>query len=238
VTQERDWAAELTRVVAEGVRRYRKARNLTAQQLADRCTELGLSFNRSVIANLESGRRPLVTLAELLALARALEVPPVLLVTPLGHAETITVPPGRNVGVWDAFQWFVGEARLQEPTEALETVPIGYEPADPIRLFREHDDLLRRWHDAASRLKDWQALWPEVLRDPAGRRMIEADSLQRGGGRAGPLTDDELARYWAEQLREREDLARSALRSVREVMRHSGLTPPPLPEGLADLPGA
>jgi transcriptional regulator with XRE-family HTH domain len=242
VAHDGDWPARIARVVASEVRRYRNARGLTAEQLAARCSQLGLSLNRSVIANLESGRRPLTSVAELLVLARALEVPPVRLVVPLGHAETIEVSPGKNAAVWDAFRWFVGEARLQESAAGLEAVPADYEAQDAIRLFREHDYLLERWRDAATQLGAWRARWREVLRDPAERRVIEADygadpfSADSGHDRT-PLTDEELSRYREEQLREREDLARSGLRSVREVMRQAGLAPPPLPRELANLPG-
>jgi transcriptional regulator with XRE-family HTH domain len=227
-----DWQIRLTGVVADEIRRLRAERRMSAQQLADRCEQLGLTIPRPVLSNLENGRRESVSIAELLILARALEVSPILLVAPVGRQERIEISPGRSAATWDVFQWFVGEARLQESEAGLEAVPTGYEARDAIQLFHEHANLLERWHDAATRLGDWRARWPEELHDPTRRRVIEAECDPDA-----PLTDEQLARYREEQLREREDLARSGLRSVREVMRQAGLTPPALPPELANLPG-
>ncbi|GEM_PF-6547640 len=134
------------------------------------------------------------------------------------------------------------EARRQESTAGLEAAPADYEAQDAIRLFREHDYLLERWRAMVTQLGAWRARWREALRDPAERRVIEADYgtdpfAADSGHHRTPLIDEELFRYREEQLREREDLARSGLRSVREVMRQAGLAPPPLPRELANRPG-
>lgn len=60
--------------------RYRKMAGLSAQELSDR---LGGELSRSVIANIESGRKTDVTVDQLLALAWVLDVPPVALALPL-----------------------------------------------------------------------------------------------------------------------------------------------------------
>jgi transcriptional regulator with XRE-family HTH domain len=100
--------------MAGEVRRYRKERKITAQQLADRCTSLGVPLHRSVIANLESGRRPLVSVAELLVLAVALNVQPIRLVLPLGRDDNMELLPGRSGSTVDAALWFSGLGDLQE----------------------------------------------------------------------------------------------------------------------------
>ena len=81
---------------------------MSAQQLADRTRELGLHVIRSVIANLENGRRDNISVAELVILARALDVPPVLLLYPVGCEDTVEVSPGEQLPPWDALQWFTG----------------------------------------------------------------------------------------------------------------------------------
>lgn len=106
---QEDWPARLARIVATEVKRYRRERGLTAQQLADRCAELGVAFPRAVLANFESGRRPTVSIAELLVLAAALDVPPMLLLVPLGRVDMVEILPGRLLPPRRALGWLDGE---------------------------------------------------------------------------------------------------------------------------------
>lgn len=55
------------------VRARRKALGLSAERLAQICTKQGYPLSRSTLANLESGRRDDIGLAELTAFARALK---------------------------------------------------------------------------------------------------------------------------------------------------------------------
>ena len=57
---------------------------MSVQKLADVTDELGMPIPRSVLANLESGRRETVTVAEVLVLAAALDVAPIDLICPSG----------------------------------------------------------------------------------------------------------------------------------------------------------
>src|SRR6266516_5250756 len=72
------WQKRLTRSIAREIRRHRRALGLSAQKLADRCEQLGFAVPRSVIANLENGYREALSVAELLVLAFALDIPPAL----------------------------------------------------------------------------------------------------------------------------------------------------------------
>jgi len=85
------------RVIAQEVRRHRDAQKISAQQLADRCTDLGLPIKRSVIANLETGHRETVTVPELLVLGAALNVSPALLAIPVGRSESVEILPELDV---------------------------------------------------------------------------------------------------------------------------------------------
>lgn len=108
---ERDsWAARLTRSVANQVHRQRKAREWSAQKLSDACAELGMEFPRSTLADLESGRRAHISVAELLVLARALNVPPVVLLVPVGAEASAEILPGASRPPFRAAQWITGEA--------------------------------------------------------------------------------------------------------------------------------
>ncbi|MFD0393285.1 helix-turn-helix domain-containing protein [Streptomyces nogalater] len=71
---ETPWSERLALSVAQEVRRHRQRLGVSAQQLSERCAELGMPIQRSVLANMESGRRSTVTVAEVLILAAALDV--------------------------------------------------------------------------------------------------------------------------------------------------------------------
>jgi len=129
VTQDEDWQVRTARLVAREVRRYRENRRpkMSAQQLADRTAELGMPIPRSVLANLESGRRETVSVAEVLVLAAALGVSPIELMCPVGFDEKAEMLPGRMMDPREAMRWFTGEMKL-EITEATTTLrPPGTE---------------------------------------------------------------------------------------------------------------
>lgn len=77
---------------------------MSAQDLADETERLGHPIGRSVLANLENGRRPTLSVAELIVLAKALRVPPLLLLFPVGHVEEVELPPHGKVSTWFASQ--------------------------------------------------------------------------------------------------------------------------------------
>jgi len=106
--QPLDWSIYLTRIVARQVRRWREVRGISAQQLSDRTRQLGHHVPRSVITNLENHRRDAVSVAELLVLAAALDVPPVLLVAAVGHEASVTILPDVGETTWRARGWILG----------------------------------------------------------------------------------------------------------------------------------
>jgi transcriptional regulator with XRE-family HTH domain len=143
MAQSDSWQARLTRVVADQVRRYRQERKMSAQQLADRCDQLGLSIPRPVLSNLENGRRESVSIAELLILAAALEVPPILLVAPVDRQPTIEVLPGKEFDPWSATLWISGEARLADPAGTPDLVWLSWrDDLGIVPLHRRHDQLV------------------------------------------------------------------------------------------------
>jgi transcriptional regulator with XRE-family HTH domain len=103
-----DWSAELTRSIAQQVRRRRKTIGWSAKHLSDACYILGHEIPRSVIADLENGRRRSISIAELLVLARALGASPVELVCPLEFDGQIRVSPTEPLASVEARQWWGG----------------------------------------------------------------------------------------------------------------------------------
>lgn len=133
-----DWSGRLARNIAREVRRYRTERKMSAQQLADRCAQLGMEIPRAVLANLENGRRPVVSVAELLILAAALDVPPVLLVAPLGRQPGSEILPGRELPTEGAVYWLSGLTGLGETPDGLDATWLTWRDERGIVALYDH----------------------------------------------------------------------------------------------------
>lgn len=125
------------------IRRYRDQNGLTARELADRCEELGHRVEYQVIANMETGRRSNVPVAEVFVLAAALGVPPAMLVMAIGDDEDVDVLPGRPSDAWNAYLWFTGLGADQllsgdAPAQLHEVALL-------LNLYRRHDDALLKY---------------------------------------------------------------------------------------------
>jgi len=105
-----EWEDRVKANVAGEVRRRRKEMGWSAQDLADRCEQLGHPIPRNVIANMESGRRATLPLVDVIVLAAALETYPVCLIFPVGYVErTQELPFQGLVPTWDALRRFTGD---------------------------------------------------------------------------------------------------------------------------------
>lgn len=194
---------------------------MTAQALADRCTELGLPLDRAVIAKLEKGHRQTITVGEILVLAKALEVPPLLLIFPIGQRDLTEVLPGRTVGVWDAAKWFTGEQPLvaekfpdrQEWLVDVVDLDDWHRGALPAESYREHDRLVAERRNA--------------LIGAAGARHAAEVAKTEGE------KDAHLRRAEVEDKHARE--YERALRDHRSYMRRNSITPPELDTDLIHL---
>jgi transcriptional regulator with XRE-family HTH domain len=170
-----DWQAQLTGVVAGEIRRYRQERKMSAQQLANRCEQLGFAIPRPVISNIENGRRDSLSIAELLVLARALDVAPALLVAPVGRQEMVEILPDQSMPPFDAVRWLEGE-QLRETADGLRAWVDPDAADDPLFLFRWHRGLVLRWLAAQKALVE-----PQTHREQWIAEMHEqlADDLRR-----------------------------------------------------------
>jgi transcriptional regulator with XRE-family HTH domain len=167
------WEKRLTGVIAREMRRYRTERGLSAQKLADRCDQLGFPVPRSVIANLENGYRESVSVAELLILARALDIPPVLLVIPLGRERDAEVAPGVTTSAFVAAAWFSGQARSSAGPDV-----IWADDDDVLPLFFDHEHLVREWQDIR-RGEKLMTADGEVIETAADRKRKVTAELRR-----------------------------------------------------------
>ena len=206
MTKASDWQASVTARVAEAVRRFRDERGMSAQDVADGCTKLGYPIPRSIIANLENGRRASVDLAEVLILAKALDVPPVALLVPAGQTGAMEILPGQTYSTDDALQWITGETMLDDEPEE-DTV-------------EERFDEIRRHRQAVHNLL---------------KSVSRAEEYRRGAAmtRDRPTRDANLElvarldEFVSEQSR--------SLQDFRATMRAKGIQPPTLPPTLNHL---
>jgi transcriptional regulator with XRE-family HTH domain len=82
--------------------------------LAKRMTELGIPWDRSIVANLENGRRNLVSVDELLALALVLGVAPNrLILGPEHDSEPVRLAPAVETTANRAWEWACGERAIR-----------------------------------------------------------------------------------------------------------------------------
>lgn len=115
-----EWEDHVMATVAGEVRRRRKELRWSAQDLADKCEEIGYPIPRNVIANMESGRRAALPLAEIMVLAKALLVSPISLIYPVGYVTEVRQLPFEDPqSTWDALQWFVGDSPADDATDYM-----------------------------------------------------------------------------------------------------------------------
>ncbi|MFF4836591.1 helix-turn-helix domain-containing protein [Streptomyces sp. NPDC001315] len=210
---EKDFNARIADRVGKQVAKAREGkggRKMSAQALADRCAELGHPLDRSVIAKLEKGIRQTVTVADVLVLARALDVPPVTLLFPLDQAQ-VELLPGESGPMWSAVQWFAAE----RPFPAGEEDPAAvsrWEPPAAIALYRQHEEFVRECLRLAGRAADYRTQATLAAGDAKIRLETAADA------------DAMLAM----SLRE-------VIQGMRRSLRSLNHEPPLLPEPLRGL---
>lgn len=104
------WEIDLAQRVGRAVQMRRKALKLTAQQLAQRTADLGYPVTRIAISKIEGNTRAgKFDVAELVVLAAALDIPPVLLLFPDFPDGVVENLPRRDTESRNAVLWFSGQ---------------------------------------------------------------------------------------------------------------------------------
>lgn len=131
-----DWQQDMVATVGAQVQKHRGDRSLL--WLENRTKELGHKVARSGLSQLENGKRQSISIAELLVLAAALEVPPAFLIWPQypeGAAEllpSITVPAGKAHGA------LIGENTFQSiDNDGTKMTIVSNAPYPLFALFQE-----------------------------------------------------------------------------------------------------
>lgn len=215
---------EMSDTVAREMQWHRARHGWTRKQLAERCQEFGAEWlTFAAITSIETGRldengrrRRGVTVDELAVIARALLVPPVVLLFPVRNESEVTWSPGAKTHPWYAIRWFGGEGRQPvKPRGGGEYDPATglhewyeEEPKDnheQLDLLREHERLSRVLVESENRAINAHR-FAELAQSPDTRkaRLIEAD---------------------AEDLYRAQVIERDLI-NVRRSMRRLGLVPP------------
>src|SRR5271168_3724930 len=132
------WQKELAARTGNAVRERRKVLNLTAAGLAKRTAELGYPVSRVAIGKMENGHREgKFDLAELVVLAAALGIPPVMLIYPdLPHGQ-VEVLPEIDCDAADAVGWFCGDSPRLDKRFGMVDVDAHTTGVEPLLLTRE-----------------------------------------------------------------------------------------------------
>jgi transcriptional regulator with XRE-family HTH domain len=205
MTTQPDWPGRLTRSIAAEVQRRRKARGWSAQRLSDECAKAGMEVARSLITDLELGRRAHISIAEWLVLARALDVAPLLLVFPVGTEAEVEVLPGEVRPTFGGAQWAAGEAPFPGPDDADYLAEIAadwlYATGSPLEIYRAHARAVTEETRAVRRASGMQAraqaatgaeseaftAAAAALRQTAGTYRTAAENLRRRAKELGLL---------------------------------------------------
>lgn len=242
------WQERLARIVGREVLRHRHRRKLSAQQLADRTAELGMPVPRSVLADLEAGKRDTIAAAEVLVLAAALGVAPTELICPVGFDEQIELLPGRMMDPLQAARWVDGELALDVtgPEPVFRAPDAGDESGT--RIAEAHASLLDevRVHEAeiarcvrdldvaetALRMAAAEAADATAHKEsPAFLAELEAEIAKRR--QTAAVARDQLA-YRTSVAERYQETASQTLRYIRAEMRRRGMILPALPPSLKD----
>ncbi len=146
------WDVALVRNIGAAMKRARGAKS--ARELSDETADLGYRISPTILAKLDSGHRGAVlNVSELLALAAALDIPPILLMFGDGYpGGDVEYLPGRNASNLQAAQWFSGESPLPAGPDGTASAP---------NTGTELVAAVRRYADAVQGLTDLAA-WIEA----------------------------------------------------------------------------
>ncbi|BCJ70706.1 hypothetical protein CS0771_02500 [Catellatospora sp. IY07-71] len=207
------WSARVTRTVASQIKHWRERRGLSAKQLSDRTGDLGFRVPRTVIANLETGRRDAVGVAEVLILAAALDVPPTMLLTAVGREEAVEILPDVEVPPWLGRGWILG---ARHPDYKSFSRANWQDARRAIALYDIHRLLVLEHQQIQTRIK----------------RLTEHDGLSSDQSTLfgdGPQGRTSLLNHAAQEFAYSLD----RIRQHRRLIQAEGFLLPTLPPGLA-----
>lgn len=153
-----------TQVIAKRVRQARARHGLTAQQLAEKLTTAGVPWTRATVTKVETGRRESITVTELLALARVLDVAPLHLLVPVDgrpydDERRYLVTPNEAQPVYRVREWIRGETPLSDTDTRVFRTEV---PENELR------ETPRRAPDWLTERRLYEASGYDVIEEPDG----------------------------------------------------------------------
>lgn len=162
-----DWHRLTAERIGQAVARYRRDRGLTAQQLAERCRELGAPIHRTTITKIENGRSRF-DLGDWLILSAALDVSPIQLLYPDMPDGIVEFLPGETGSSISAAMWVSGE------TSEWMSRPV---PPDSEFKAQQIMDWSRERAKEEQKRRSRMAMLAQVDQPEAAEKIIEAIEL-------------------------------------------------------------
>lgn len=146
--------------IASRVEAVRERRGYSLRELSRRLDEVGHSMDATALMRLERGERR-ITIDDLLAVALALDVPPVALFVPIDTGEAVRVTADMTMDPLQLLLWVSGEGPPEaDYMDAYGDLAQAQEAARPFVLWR---DMLRHQEEARDAYQGMRAA--HVLED-------------------------------------------------------------------------
>lgn len=166
--------ARPSEIIGEQVALARHRRRWTQSDLAEAVQEHDPDSNlgRGAIAKIESGVRR-VSIDEMLLLAAAVNVPPAMLLVPLGSDDVVEVTPRSQIHPGLALNWIIGDEALVASSRKVINRGDWWAGSAPLRLHRQFRKLLEATHDANRAI-----LHAEHVGNPEGMSRAREDKYK------------------------------------------------------------
>jgi transcriptional regulator with XRE-family HTH domain len=119
--------------IGRQIKYWRGQQGYSQQRLAEEVTQLGVKLTAAMVTSIEAGhRRDAASVHEVFAIAYVLDMPPLLLMLPLGRVDEVEIVPGVAIDPDLARKWLAGEMTRRGE----------YVVHDILGYFRDHAELV------------------------------------------------------------------------------------------------
>lgn len=163
------------------MQRYRRRCELSAEQLARRTQDLGYPLSRNSITALETGRKEFISVQDLVVIAVALNVTPILLLFPVDESlDEVELLPELPIGRLASIDWFAGDNMTADRPGGLpdaESDGIWTRNLFVLSMLRGHEESVRAWLRAVAMANNSQD--DEAMQNLSAEQRGRAESRIR-----------------------------------------------------------